>query len=130
VRLADLSPEMRRRIAEIRWDRFIEKHEGPWPWKSWIEHDDVDFLTVDGNEVLFPIEKANHANISILRCIPSADGSVLTIFLTDTTFYEEMFAGALAICEKVPGEDWYLTLVYHDWFVIPDVATQFRAVAP
>jgi hypothetical protein len=40
-----------------------------------------------------------------------------------------MDAGILAVCEKVPGEDWYIALVYHEWFVIGDVPTQYRSVS-
>jgi hypothetical protein len=126
MRVADLSPEVRRRIAGMRFDWFVEKHEGPWEWGSWIDAMGVEFMTIDGRDVLLPVEGDHHPNITIVRCIPSADGDVLTIFLRDTTFWSDMFAGLLAVCEKVPGEDWYIALVYHEWFVIDDVATQYQ----
>jgi len=126
MKLADLSAETRRRIGALRFDRIIEKHEGPWDWKRRIEDGYVEFLTVDGYEVLLPIGKENHENISIVRCIVSDDRNVLTLFLTDTTYFSGMDAGFLAVCEKVPGEEWYIALVYHEWFVIDDVASQLR----
>jgi hypothetical protein len=130
MRVADLSPETRRRIGELRFDWFVEKHEGPWDWSSWLDAMGVEFMTIDGFEVLLPIEQEHHANISIVRCIPSADRKVLTIFLRDTTFYSDMFAGFLAVCEKISDEDWYITLLYHEWFVIDDVPTQFQRPSP
>jgi hypothetical protein len=33
MRLADLSPERRAWLATARWDRIIEKHEGPEDWR-------------------------------------------------------------------------------------------------
>jgi len=32
MRRADLSPERRAWLAAARWDRIIEKHEGPEDW--------------------------------------------------------------------------------------------------
>lgn len=129
VRIADLSAETRRRIGRLRWDRIIEKHEGPADWRYLLEHDHVEFLTIEGYEVLLPVEKENHANITIRRVIPSADGQVLTIFLTDTTWFEGIFAGFMAVCERVPGEDWYIALLYHEWFVTDDLATQYGSLS-
>jgi hypothetical protein len=43
---------------------------------------------------------------------------VLTIFLRDTTYGQEWYdAGFLAVCERLPGEDFYLATVYHAWFI-------------
>ena len=126
MKIADLSPDIRRRIGRLRFDRIIEKHEGPWDWDYRLEHGYVEFLTIDSYDVLLPVDKENHPNFTVVRCIPSADGAALTIFLRDTTFWSDMFAGYLAVCEKVPGEAWYIALLYHEWFVIDDVATQFH----
>lgn len=127
MKLADLSEETRRRIARIRFDRIVEKHEGPFDWEYWIERAGVEFLTIDGYDVLLPIAKEQHPNISVVRCIAAQDRETLTIFLMDTTYFTGMYAGFLAICEKMPGESWYLALVYHEWFVVPDLPAQFRA---
>ena len=127
MNIADISPETRRRIGAMRFDWFVEKHEGPWDWKSFIDSGTASFITVDGYDVLLPVEADHHPNISIVRCIVSEDRSTLTLFLTDTTCFEEMFSGFFAVCEKVPGEDWYIALLYHEWFVIDDVGEQFRA---
>ncbi|MGE0544737.1 MAG: hypothetical protein AB7R89_31660 [Dehalococcoidia bacterium] len=77
--------------------------------------------------MLLPVQADHHPNIAVVRCVVSEDKNTLTIFLTDTTYFEEMFSGFMAVCEKVPGEDWYIALLYHEWFVIDDVATQYRA---
>jgi hypothetical protein len=117
MRLADLSPQLRQRVARRRFDRFIEKHEGPWPWEYWLRDDAVEFLRVEGFDVLFPIEKEHHRNVSILRCVASDTRQILTIFLKDTTFDSDISAGRVAICEKMPGESWYLTIFYHEWYI-------------
>lgn len=117
MRLADLSPELRQRVAKRRFDRFIEKHEGPWPWEHWLRDDAVEFFRVEGFDVLFPIEKEHHRNVSILRCIASDTQQILTIFLKDTTFDSGISAGRVAICEIMPGESWYLTTFYHEWYI-------------
>ena len=129
MKIEDLSPDVRQRIGGMRFDWFVEKHEGPWDWKSFIEAGLTSFITIEGYDVLLPVEEAHHPNISVVRSIFSEDDNVLTIFLTDTTYFTEMFSGFFAVCEKVPGEEWYIALLYHEWFVIEDVPTQYRSAS-
>ncbi|MCP4109158.1 MAG: hypothetical protein GY749_27120 [Desulfobacteraceae bacterium] len=68
-------------------------------------------------------KRTNHRNVTILRCIEGDNGSVLTIFLKDTTYVsnpdDEMFdAGFVAVCDKFQGEDFYIAVLYHEWFII------------
>ena len=129
MKVDDLSPGLLERIKTVRWDRIIEKHEGPEDYKYQIgyrsdyieftEEDDAEFLEIEGHSVLLPIARKQHPNITILRTIPSADGNTLTIFLKDTTYGDGMFqAGYMSICEKVAGEDFFLATLYHEWFII------------
>jgi hypothetical protein len=120
IRLADLSPDVLGRARAMRWDRIIEKHEGPETWAYYIDDGDVEFMNVEGFDVLLPVEQENHANIEILRVIVSGDQNSLTIFLKDTTYETGMFAGFLAVCDRFPGQDWYLAIVYHEWFAPND----------
>jgi hypothetical protein len=143
MKLEDLSEATRQKIAKVRWDRIIEKHEGPWDWKCLVDDDsdrvvfvnrpdydpftrqieDVpEFLIIDNRPVLLPIPRKYHSNVAIGRTIWSVDGNSVTIFLTDTTFGSDWSEiGFLAICDKVVGEDFWLTIIYHERFVIePD----------
>jgi hypothetical protein len=66
-----------------------------------------------------PVAQLQHANITILRTIWSADGRSLTLFLKDTTRYDDTFSsGFLAVCDRIPGEAFFLAIVYHEWFII------------
>jgi hypothetical protein len=117
MRLEEVAPEYIKRVAKYRWDRIIEKHEGPWGWDYFLNANLVEFLSVDGFEVLLPVEKKHHPNITITRCIGSTDRQMLTIFLRDTTYDTGIFAGYLAVCEKVPDQEWYIAIVYHECWV-------------
>ena len=108
MRLSDLSPATLEKLKSWRWDRIIEKHEGPECWESTLRYTEPEFLSVEGYEVLLPVDRGQHPNITILRCIPSADECVLTLFLKDTTYVpdprDEYFAaGYMAVCERFPG---------------------------
>ena len=123
MKLKDISPAAREKLEVLRYDRIVEKHEGPERWSSALRFHDPDFIRIEGRDVLLPIPKEHHRRITILRFIPSDDQSVLTIFLKDTTFaddpeYEMYSAGFLAICERLPGEDFFVATVYHEWFII------------
>ncbi|MBC8170688.1 MAG: hypothetical protein H7X77_03415 [Anaerolineae bacterium] len=110
---------MLEKIKAVRFDRIYGKHEGPWGWSHWLDDDEVEFIQMSGYEVLLPINKDHYLNITPLRVIPSADTGTLTIFFKDTTFGgDRMDAGYLAICEKIPGENFFVATVYHEWFIL------------
>ena len=128
MKFADLPPQALDKIKGRQWDRIIEKHEGPETWDSALRYDDLEFLEVAGHPVLLPLDRKHHPNITILRCIESRDGRSLTVFLKDTTWcddpQDEMFcAGFMAVCDKVPEENFFLAILYHEWFIIPDLQT-------
>ena len=114
----EVSAETLRKVSGYRYDWILEKHEGPWTWEHDIEDRTVDLLPVEGFSVLLPIEKQHHPNISILRCIVSEDRESLTIFLKDTTYDKGRSAGRVAVCDRIPGEEWYITILYHEWMII------------
>jgi hypothetical protein len=119
MQLSELSLETLEKIKSVRWDRIIEKHEGPERWSSVLEYYEPEFLTIEGRSVLLPVEKSHHPNMTILRTIFSQDGKALTLFLKDTTYDDHWSAsGFMAVCEKVGGEEFFLATLYHEWFII------------
>ena len=77
-------------------------------------------MPIDDRSVLLPVEKKHHSNITILRSIWSADGNSVTLFLMDTTYYKNdpFMAGFMAVCDRVVDEEFFLAILYHEWFVI------------
>lgn len=119
MKLADLSQDTLGAIKSVRWDRIIEKHEGPEDWESVLEWYDPEFMMIDGRPVLLPIDRTRHEQITILRTIWSDDGNSLTLFLKDTTYGDEWYAsGFMAVCDRPSGENFYLAILYHEWFII------------
>ena len=123
MNLASLSPATRERLNAWRWDRIIEKHEGPENWGDTLRYTDAEFMTIDGRDVLLPLDAEQRPNVTILRTIVSEDQRTLTIFLKDTTYVErpedEFFmAGFVAVCDKFPDEEFYVAIVYHEWFMV------------
>jgi hypothetical protein len=123
MKIAELSAPTLAKIEARRFDRIIEKHEGPFSWEGVFDHRDPEFIQVQGFDVLLPIDRRQHPQITILRLIVADDQSALTIFLKDTTFVKEpddewFMAGFLAVCDRLPGEQFYVASVYHEWFII------------
>jgi hypothetical protein len=124
MKLTDLTLETLEKIKAIRWDRIIEKHEGPENWASVLEYSEPDFMMIEGRPVLLPVEQSQHSNIEILRTIWSDNRNSLTLFLKDTTYDDNWYtSGYMAVCDKVLGEDFYLAILYHEWFIIEDQET-------
>ena len=63
MRLDEVAPELIKRVAQYRWDRIVEKHEGPWQWDSLLDANLVEFLNVNGFAVLLPVGKERHPSI-------------------------------------------------------------------
>ena len=126
MKLSDLSAQIIEKIKSYQWDRIIEKHEGPEDWDSVLEYYNPEFMEVNGYHVLLPVGREQHSNMTILRCIVGDNGQALTLFLKDTTYvdddtpdWEIMFrSGFVAICDKVPGEDFFIAILYHEWLII------------
>lgn len=125
MKLKDLSNETLQKIKAYRYDRLVEKHEGPEQWEDMLKYYDVDFLELEGRFVLLPLDRSRHANITILRTVVGKEDKTLTIFLKDTTYSDspddELFmAGFVAICDKVPDENFFVTIFYHEWFILEE----------
>jgi hypothetical protein len=125
MKVKDLSEETLQKIKAYRYDRLVEKHEGPFDWEDMFKYYDPEFLEVEGRFVLLPLDKSRHANITILRTVVDKEDKTLTIFLKDTTYSnspnDEFFmAGFVAISDKVPGENFFITIFYHEWFILEE----------
>ena len=116
MKLSSLPSELLEKISNSRYDQIVEKHEGPWTWDSPL--DVYEFMTTRGRDVLLPVDRERHANITVLRCIVSGDEQSLTVFLTDTTYADDIFAGFVAVCDRFEDQDFYVAVLYHEWHVI------------
>ena len=124
MKVRDLSQETLQEIKAYRYDRLVGKHEGPFDWEDMFKYYEPEFLELDGRFVLLPLDKSRHANITILRIVIDKEGKTLTIFLKDTTYSDssddEFFSGFVAICDKVPDENFFTTIFYHEWFILDE----------
>jgi len=144
VTIAELSPDVIARIEASGYDQLIEKHEGGG-WNLTCEEDSSirasvahpeifdlpDLLPMEGYQVLLPVPRSAHPFITVRRCIVGNDGAYLTIFLRDTSlhhYYPQHYPDPddpslerVAICERVPGSDIHVAILYHECFVDPPV---------
>jgi len=125
IQFKELSKDTIEMIKSYRYDRIIEKHEGPEHWSSVIEYYHPEFIEIDKKPVLLPIDQERHGNITILRTITDKEEKAITVFLKDTTYIkkpeDEYFeAGFVAICDKVPGEEFFIAILYHEWFIVDE----------
>ncbi|MEA5569251.1 hypothetical protein [Anabaena sp. UHCC 0399] len=105
MKLSDLSTETLEKIKLVRWNRIIEKHEGPEDWESVLEYEEAEFIEIEGCAVLLPVDKSHHPNISIIRSIWSRDNNSVTLFVSDTTYEDDpFFSGFIAVCDGVTAQ--------------------------
>ena len=59
MKLSELSTSTQELIKSVRWDRIIEKHEGPENWGSVLKYYEPEFLEIEGRWVLLPVERSH-----------------------------------------------------------------------
>jgi hypothetical protein len=125
MKFSDIPAEAIELLKTWRYDRIIEKHEGPERWSSFLEWGELELTPVGEHWVLLPRSFENPKPVEILRWYPSPDGKSLTIFLKDLTLEEYygkdpewVWAGFLAICDELPGSGIFAAVVYHEWFIV------------
>lgn len=125
MRFSDIPTAALETLRTWRYDRIIEKHEGPERWSSFLQYNLPDPIDIGGYQVLLPRWWENPKAIVPVRWYPSPDGNSLTLFYRDPTlgeFYpqdQEMFwAGFLAVCDRIPGSELFAAVVLHEWFIV------------
>lgn len=100
------------KIKVKRWDRIIEKHESPETWESVLRYSDPEFIEIDSRWVLLPLDQEYHINLTILRTIWSEDSHSLTLFLKDTSVYDDpFFSGYMAVCDRLDQENFFVAIL-------------------
>ena len=141
MKVKGLSPTIIASLKNKRYDRIVEKHEGPetWDWqlpsseeriqelKRMYENSGYDFSTdnhaefiqVGEVDILLPIGSDHHVNLTVLHYFFSEDHQKIVLYIKDTTYDDDAFgAGFVAICDKYPNESFYIATFYHEWYII------------
>jgi hypothetical protein len=141
MKIKELSPAILSVLKNKRYDRIVEKHEGPesWDWqlpydaeriealKSMYKNSDIedsvsdhaDFIQIDNVDVLLPVGSDHHPNITILHHFFSENRQKIVLYIKDTTYDDGIWgAGFIAICDKYPYESFYVATLYHEWYII------------
>ncbi len=141
MKIKELSPTVLATLKNKRYDRIVEKHEGPetWSWNlprseermeelrkmykdsgfDFSKDNHAEFIQIAGVDVLLPISSDHHANLTILHHFFSEDRHKLVLYIKDTTHDDDAFgAGFVGICDKYLNEPFYIATLYHEWFII------------
>ena len=108
--LGDLKPESLEALRGWRYDRIIEKHEGPETWESYLKYEQPVELERDGRRVLIPVWWDERGEVIVLRWLVSQDETSITVFIKDMSLGkhygpdDEMFwAGTWPSATACPG---------------------------
>ena len=122
MKFAEVSDDIRGKIASWRWDRIIEKHEGPHSWESTLRYSDVDFLEVEEKQILLPLDSEQRNQLEIRKIMTTQSQNEVILYLINHWYkqfgYKEQHCGFIAICEKFPEQNFFVATAYHEWFVI------------
>lgn len=153
MKVKELSPTTLATLKNKRYDRIVEKHEGPetWDWQlprseeriqklkevyqgshyDFSMDNHAEFIQLAGVDILLPIGSNHHANLTFLHYFFSEDRQKIVLYIKDTTYEDDAFgAGFVAICEKYLNEPFYIATLYHEWYIIDydSLADRFKNV--
>jgi hypothetical protein len=147
MKLADLPHDVLEDLCDDRWrlditPTFEAKHEFWMQWSHFLrlrepypgERDEdrpseahlAEFMTLEGYDVLLPVERQQHPHINLIRLMPSVDGQTLTIFLHNAFHRKYMGEkwvpryGFLAVADRYRRFrcDFYLASYYHFCYLL------------
>lgn len=112
--IADIPSELLDKIKKLRIDRFIEKHEGPWEWESFLKYDDACLVHLKAGSgayrysVLLPFAERHKTTFEEVLCTESSD--MLTLFFVCPSLAgmegekdNRRWSSFCAICREVPA---------------------------
>lgn len=112
--IADIPSELLDKIKKLRLDRFIEKHEGPWEWESFLKRDNACLVHLKAGSrayqytVLMPFAARHKATFEEVLCAESSD--MLTLFFVCPSLAgmegekdNRRWSSFCAICREVPA---------------------------
>ncbi|MBD1209860.1 MAG: hypothetical protein H9535_15615 [Ignavibacteria bacterium] len=128
----------------MRLDRFIEKHEGPWEWESFLKYDDACLVSLkaDYNKyqytALMPFAERHKATFEEVLCTEVY--GLLTLFFVCPSLAgmedekdNRRWSSFCAICREVPAyevfEDTrlYVTILLHEVHLSEPEMGNYRA---
>ncbi len=113
--LSELSEEAREKIkSHSCWDRIVGTPEGSYAWEFVLDFENPELMEIEGYHVLLPMQKERLSRQTIRRCIPSVDGNTLVLSFQDLSYGDDAEPLFLAICDKLPGEDFFLTTTLYE----------------
>jgi len=109
MKLSEFSEEVRDKRKSHSWENIIGTHGSSSPWGFILDFDNPELVDIEGYHVLLPMRKECFSSQTIQRCIPSADGNTLILSFQDLSYGDDSEPHFLAICDKLPGEYFFLT---------------------
>jgi hypothetical protein len=122
IRLEDLDGETLERIWSSPIDFFADDREESLTWADFPGGQSVDFVAVRGMNVLLPLRGDDLELLEIQSLILSDDRESLILILKDGGSETGRPWDRMALCERFPGEEWYIAVLYRDWTAAGDPA--------
>lgn len=140
--IGDIPAPILERIKQLRYDRILEKHEGPWNWSSALKYGDACILSLTEKKadvigtVLMPFDERFLEDIEVTFCDTMPDGmgggKLLLFFVCPSLAgYDNaegrnrQWSGFCAVCNRIPiddesteYEDFYVTVMLHETFFL------------
>ncbi|MDM8562223.1 hypothetical protein QUF54_02600, partial [Candidatus Marithioploca araucensis] len=113
-KLSELSLEAREKIKSHSWDKIVGTPESSSPWGFFLDFNNPELMDIEGYYVLLPMQQEWFYRQTIQRCILSADGNTLILSFQDLSYGDNSEPLFLAICDKLPGEDFFLTTTLYE----------------
>ena len=114
ISIADLDEETFAKIGSCQCDFYVNNSEELLTWKRLLEDQVADFFSIRGRNILLPVGRESCDRLEVLNCLISEDHESMTLFLKDTSDTTGLSASRTAVCNRFPGEEWYIAVLYQE----------------
>jgi hypothetical protein len=114
MKLSECSDKAIEKIKSHSWNQIVGRREASYAWGFVLDFENPELVDIEGYHVLLPMPKERFSRQTIRRCIPSIDGKTLVLSFQDLSFGDDSEPLFFAICDKLPGEDIFLTTTLYE----------------
>jgi hypothetical protein len=114
MKLSECSDKAIEKIKSHSWNNIVGRREASYAWGFVLDFENPELVDIEGYHVLLPMPKERFSRQTIRRCIPSIDGKTLVLSFQDLSFGDDSEPLFFAICDKLPGEDIFLTTTLYE----------------
>ncbi len=118
---------LKEKLKGYHLDLLFEKHESYGDYYYNL-NSTIQSLEFDDYSIILPIPEEQICNIEILNFYLNKDLNLITIFMKDYSYGDNLADNYIAIAERIPDTNCFVTTYYHSCYNFPSVTSDTKCL--